>query len=232
MPKEIWKRIAVEPWSDRYEISNLGRIRCAPIEVKQHLANGYAFAPLNARGVKKPVAVHWLMAETFIGPRPSKKHVVNHKNHNPADSRIKNLEWITYSENTLHGLKDCPPIRSFRKLIPELVFLKHKDGQSLTEIAKEFKVTVQCVSQMIKKYNMNKIETAEIGEITKQRYTKKYPHKQKIDKDDAVAMYIGGSSAHEIAKKYNCNATSVRKLLRKKGVYKPAYNRVWKKSLS
>jgi len=46
--------------------------------------------------------LHRLIAETFI-PNPKGKLLVNHKNGNKLDYRIKNLEWATHSENTLHA---------------------------------------------------------------------------------------------------------------------------------
>ena len=45
---------------------------------------------------------HTLVAESFLGRRPSASHVVNHKDRNKQNNRLENLEWSTYRENTKH----------------------------------------------------------------------------------------------------------------------------------
>lgn len=42
--------------------------------------------------------LHHLMAETFIGNRPS-GHVINHINTNKLDNRLENLEYLPHSKN-------------------------------------------------------------------------------------------------------------------------------------
>jgi hypothetical protein len=50
--------------------------------------------------------VHRIVAVTFIGPPPSAKHEINHKDHNKANSHYSNLEWVTHSQNILASYKD------------------------------------------------------------------------------------------------------------------------------
>jgi hypothetical protein len=49
--------------------------------------------------------IHSLVAQAFIGPRPDPAMVINHKNGVKTDNRAENLEYITRSENTKHGIK-------------------------------------------------------------------------------------------------------------------------------
>lgn len=49
--------------------------------------------------------VHVLIALTFIGPKPSPTHQVNHINANKLDNRASNLEWVTPKENIAHMIK-------------------------------------------------------------------------------------------------------------------------------
>lgn len=46
-----------------------------------------------------------LIAQTFI-PNPENKGYVNHKNGNPLDNSVENLEWVTRSENMRHAFKN------------------------------------------------------------------------------------------------------------------------------
>jgi hypothetical protein len=51
--------------------------------------------------------VHRVIALAWIpNPDPFTKFCVNHKNSARADNRIGNLEWVTYQENTQHGVEE------------------------------------------------------------------------------------------------------------------------------
>lgn len=54
----------------------------------------------NKNGQQKTY-IHRLVAQAFI-PNPEDKPFINHKDGNPKNNKVSNLEWCTASENSLH----------------------------------------------------------------------------------------------------------------------------------
>ena len=68
------------------------------------LDTGYLAIQLSINGFKQDFLINRLVAEFYIPPIPG-KDVVNHINTIKTDNRMENLEWNTYSENTLHAVQ-------------------------------------------------------------------------------------------------------------------------------
>lgn len=86
--KRVWKRREIKPQIQKRQTSGKSDKRVKlwkDGEVKTHL-------------------VSRLVATAFI-PNPENKGYVNHKNGNPLDNSVENLEWTTRSENQLHALR-------------------------------------------------------------------------------------------------------------------------------
>jgi hypothetical protein len=130
-----WKQI---PNSNIYYASECGKIGSKYIkgtrskfgdeifELKFHTnRGGYFGVHLYEHGKRKTVAVHQLIAETFLGP--CENRYVNHKDLNRQNNNISNLEYVTPKENYWHSRKlgnfSLPPRNShMRKLNKEQVF--------------------------------------------------------------------------------------------------------------
>lgn len=98
-----WKPI--KKFNGLYLVSDTGLIfSCRKGEMlKLHISNtGYARVDISINGVLKHYSVHRLVAEAFI-PNPDGLPVVNHKDENPLNNSVDNLEWCTYKYNSNYG---------------------------------------------------------------------------------------------------------------------------------
>lgn len=118
-----------EEWRDiprylgYYQVSTYGRVRSYPKEVSymnpngtfsykviggniikpQFHNNGYAAVTLVKNNAwERQEHIHRLVAEAFI-PNPQNLPLVNHKDENPSNNHIGNLEWCTYHYNANYG---------------------------------------------------------------------------------------------------------------------------------
>lgn len=107
---ERW--LPVVGYEGRYEVSSLGRVRSLPHTIMRRNGSPYSrqgqmLTPTlhRAKGGYlrvtidgKPRSVHVLMAEAFIGPRPSGNEA-RHLNDVRDDNRIENIAWGTRGDN-------------------------------------------------------------------------------------------------------------------------------------
>lgn len=107
--EEIWKTI---PNSDNmYEISNFGRIKSLKGKnnsqriLKPSInSKGYYSFGVSINGETKTFLLHIILAELFI-PNPNNLPCINHKDGIKTNIKLNNLEWCSYSYNTLHSYK-------------------------------------------------------------------------------------------------------------------------------
>jgi hypothetical protein len=102
-PQETWRPITT---NTQYEVSCRGRVRNTKTGRTLQPppdTNGYVRVYLGG-GDARTVRVHTLVAEAFLGERPSEKHEVNHKDGVRTNNTVENLEWVTRSQNVRHGL--------------------------------------------------------------------------------------------------------------------------------
>ena len=112
---EIWKDI--KGYEGQYQVSNFGNIRSLDRLVYQQgrmqnyqggsmnsfLNNsGYYTIRLSKDNHKKDFLVHRLVAEAFL-PNPYNLPCINHKDEDPLNNHVDNLEWCTREYNTNYG---------------------------------------------------------------------------------------------------------------------------------
>lgn len=106
MEKEIWKD--VPNYEGYYQVSNLGNVKSLgnnkfnqEMILKPGLNRGYCAVKLCKDGKNKTFKVHQLVAMTFLKhiPDGTNKVVVDHKDGNPLNNRLDNLQLISQREN-------------------------------------------------------------------------------------------------------------------------------------
>lgn len=164
--KEIWKDIP--GFEGHYQASSLGRIRSVDRKIRRgttddkewrlkgkilymdNRKDGYAQVKLCRTSGMKNYLAHRLVALAFIGPCPENKEV-NHKDFNRKNNTIKNLEYVTRSENLIHNVLNNR--NSYQKLTVDQVLsirnmIDHKTPKKI--IANLLGVSAQTINDIIK----------------------------------------------------------------------------------
>lgn len=134
---EIYKSIK---GFDGYEISNKGNVKSLEKDLirksklgKEYVyhqkesilktridRDGYKLVNLWKEGKSFTLKVHRLVAEAFI-PNYNNYPIINHKDENPANNSVENLEWCNHSYNNSYGdagykraLKEGKPLIAYK----------------------------------------------------------------------------------------------------------------------
>ena len=154
---EEWRPIPTAPG---YEVSNLGRVRRISILAGTAMRRGYPAVNLSLgrRGQSWMRQVHTLVAEAFLGPRPSPAHVVSHLDGNPANPSVTNLTYETQKENLArrkqHGTDPVGDRNPSAKLTTEDVLAIREDydnGAGPREIAARYGVDRSTVHEIVRR---------------------------------------------------------------------------------
>lgn len=114
----------MEEWRDiigyegYYQVSSIGRVkRLGRIINRDKMGSfyteekilhshvnpkGYLRIQLTKETIQKSFMVHRLVASAFV-LNPENKPIINHIDSNRINNNVVNLEWVTHSENLLHG---------------------------------------------------------------------------------------------------------------------------------
>lgn len=162
---EEWRVI---PGFSDYEASSWGRVRRAT--PYRSTAVGYILKPERQRGghllvrlsVKqaqpKAMAIHRLVALTFVGPPPSPRHLVAHDDGVPSHNWPSNLIWKTHKQNTAdrarHGTDQVGERNPNLRLTDEEVRLirarYHVGGETKAALGRLFGVADVHVGKIVK----------------------------------------------------------------------------------
>ncbi len=109
---ERWK--AVQGFEGVYEVSSIGRVRSLDrvdsdgnkrvgrFMTPTAIRKGYLKVSLNQANVRREIYVHRMVAAAFLD-NPMNLPQVNHKDGDPANNEVSNLEWVTNQQNAIHA---------------------------------------------------------------------------------------------------------------------------------
>ena len=102
---EIFKDI--NKFENKYQISNTGKVRNKKTGLylkPKYNKKGYQYINLSINKYKSVKwYIHRLVGFHFI-PNPENKPQINHKDGNPSNNNVENLEWCTNEENQRHAV--------------------------------------------------------------------------------------------------------------------------------
>ena len=105
---EEWRQVR-DPKSGRVccsaLVSSLGRLKFKGGRISRGSKSKAGYFTTTLRALKPPVVfVHRLVAATFFGDPPSRKHThINHKDGDKGNNAIENLEYVTPAQNIAHS---------------------------------------------------------------------------------------------------------------------------------
>lgn len=118
MEGEVWKDVV--GYEGLYQVSDKGRIKSLRREIiykngRIHTyeerilkvfkdEDGYNRINLTKTKTHKQYAIHRLVAEAFL-PNPDNLPQVNHKDENPSNNNVENLEWCDSTYNINYGTR-------------------------------------------------------------------------------------------------------------------------------
>jgi DNA-binding transcriptional regulator YiaG len=165
---ERWKDIS--EYEGMYQVSNLGNVKSLRRKkwngfdyqeivekiLAQKIHKQYKYINLCKSGEQKMIGVHRLVALSFI-PNPEGKRYVNHKDNNPSNNHMDNLEWATQAENINHAVRQgrfnqgtlSPRTKFTEEQVKEIRRKILAKEISQTKLAKELGVTQNCISEIV-----------------------------------------------------------------------------------
>ena len=170
MNKEEWKPI--KGYEGLYEISNFGRVKSlvgwnghkyvkrekilAPYKQQTNPNYSRSVVKLKKNGKGKEFKVHRLVAKAFI-PNPKNYKVINHKDGNPLNNKVNNLEWCTQKMNIKHALENELKVNRINTIDRETMVELLNNNFTYDEIAEILGVAKGTVFNYIRKFKIRKI---------------------------------------------------------------------------
>lgn len=198
---EIWRDIPT--YEGIYQVSNLGNVRSLPrfdedkngkiyqrkgvIMTPTKTTTGYLKVELVKDGIRKSKKIHRLVASAFLINTFNKPYI-NHKDGNPLNNVVDNLEWCTQEENMKHARHTG------------LTFYT-QDSINHEELIKDY--LCNSINFVCDKYDISKTV---VYDILKKHDIKRHGNvKYSVNLDNLLSDMKIGMSNSDLATKYECS---------------------------
>ncbi len=162
---------------------------------KSKTTTGYYKIELVKDGFKKSMKVHRLVAYAFLESDESRIEV-NHKDLDPLNNKVENLEWCTRKENVQHAIENYASTILKRNDV-EIVCNLYKIGFSSGNIAEIFSVDVPLVLRFLRRHGVKIRSSSEASD------------KYKIDRVKMVKLFEEGIQTRDIVKSLGGNTALI-----------------------
>lgn len=167
-----YKNIEGEKWVDiegfegLYQVSNLGRVKSVFTKRKDKRGREYKHSPriikqsftttgyLKVKLSGKDYKVHRLVAQAFL-TKPQNKNIINHKDFDPLNNNVNNLEWCTQAYNVLYNIENDRIYKKYHFDKNEVIEL-YKNGIQAKDIANKLDISVNMVYYIANKNKINR----------------------------------------------------------------------------
>jgi hypothetical protein len=168
---ELWKSVLDWP----YEVSIFGQIRRTDNGSRSYSGNvikgtlggtkrNYPVVQLCRPGARKWVSKHKLVANAFLGPCPDGMEI-HHKDHNPLNPRLDNLEYVTRSRNKILSVEaNRWPLgeRRWNAVLTEGIVkeirMLFNAGWSINKIADRFAANFTTIYHVVRRNNWKHVD--------------------------------------------------------------------------
>lgn len=153
---ETWRALPLVGFEGAYEVSDAGRLRrvlasqgtyAGYVFRPTRFANGYLAVTLTLGAKRGKFYVHELIALAFVGPRPP-GFQVNHIDRDRTNNRAANLEYVTPSGNTLHGIATRGTGAKLNEAQVLAIRARLADGARNAALAREYGVDPDTISHI------------------------------------------------------------------------------------
>lgn len=197
---EIWKPVV--GYENDYMVSNYGRVKSIFTSIIDYRGFEFSHKPrvlkqritktgyLDVRIRGKQLKVHRLVGYAFIPLREGAEHI-NHKDCNPLNNKVENLEWCTHQENLQHAILNKRFLTRSRNDKEEIIEL-YKQGYTGTQIGEMLSISKRIVGHI-----------ASENHLSRKEYPMRSRYFESVDENTLRDLLKNGARDYEIAKQYN-----------------------------
>lgn len=147
--EEIWKKS--EFGCGNYEFSNFGRVRNTRVnKIVKGVLNSRGYLRICNTKTKTRIFIHKEVARLFLGECP-KGYIVNHKDGNPLNNNIDNLEYISQSDNIRHSIIVLHKTRTIQGEEAKQMCEDYNNGMRLFELAQKYNRNSYVIDRVLKR---------------------------------------------------------------------------------